>query len=344
MKGMRLPPIGKLDKEIFEEVIFPNLGKRDERVLIKPMHGVDAGVIDLEDKVMVVAEDPTFGMPVLMPYFGWAIVHICASDVAVFGVKPEFMTICLLLPPGTETAVFESLWQQIHKECEELGITIVGGHTGVYPGISYPLNGGCTVWGFGKREELTPPSNAKVGDKVIITKGPAIEATGILALQAEKELVENLGKERTEKAKRLFSEMTVVKDALIAREYAHAMHDATEGGLLNGLYEVANASNTGIEIWEDSIVIPEEVKAVCEYFHIDPLISISEGTLIISAKEENVSPLINSLKVCGIPSFVIGEIKEKGEGRFLVLKDGSRKELLPVKVDPFWNAYFKTLA
>lgn len=341
MKKISLPEIGKLDKEIFEQVIFPNLGKRDERVLIKPMHGIDAGVIDLGDKVMVVAEDPTFGMPVLIPYFGWSIVHICASDVAVLGVKPEFMTICLLLPPGTKTKEFEFIWQQIHNECQKLGIAIVGGHTGVYPGIAYPLNGGCTVWGFGKREELTPPSNAKIGDKVVITKGPAIEATGILAFQAEKELKKDLGAELIEKAKQRFFEMSVVKDALIAQRYAHAMHDATEGGLLNGLYEVANAADTGIEIQENLIVIPDEVKVLCRYFDIDPLLSISEGTLIITAPEANISPLLKSLKDEGIDAFVIGEIKE-GERTF-IRKDGRREELTPVKVDPFWRAYFSTL-
>jgi hydrogenase maturation factor len=237
MTKIGLPEIGKLDKEIFERVIFPHLGENDKRVILKPTHGVDAGVIDLGNKVMVIVEDPTFGMPVLMPYFGWAIVHICASDIAVMGIKPEFMTICLLLPPKTKRKTLECIWNQVHTECKKLGIAIVGGHTGVYPGISYPLNGGCTVWGFGKKRELTPPSNAKVGDKVIITKGPAIEATGILACQAEKVLRKKLGNKITEKAKQLFFEMTVVKDALIARKYANAMHDATEGGLLNGVHE-----------------------------------------------------------------------------------------------------------
>lgn len=341
MEMLKLPEIGKLDKEIFEKIIFPRLGKKDKRVFIKPMHGVDAGVIDLGDKVMVVAEDPTFGMPVLMPYFGRSIVHICASDVAVLGIKPEFMTICLLLPPGIKTKDFETMWKQIDNECKKLGISIVGGHTGVYPGISYPLNGGCTVWGFGKKEELTPPSNAKVDDKIIITKGPAIEATGILALQVENKLKAKIGDVLTEKAKRLFHEMTVVKDALIARKYANAMHDATEGGLLNGIYEIANASNTGVRVYEDLITIPEEVSAVCKYFDIDPLISISEGTLIITAPEHKVNELISSLKQQKIDTYVIGDITE-AEKTF-IRKGGSKQELKPVRVDPFWNAYFGTL-
>lgn len=298
-------------------------------------------MIDLGDRVMVVAEDPTFGMPVLMPYFGWAIVHICASDIAVMGIKPEFMTICLLLPPGTQKDILESIWSQVHSECEKLGIAIVGGHTGVYPGISYPLNGGCTVWGFGRKEELTPPSNAKIGDKIIITKGPAIEAVGILAIQAEKELKVKLGEELTNRAKKRFMEMSVVDDALLARKYANAMHDATEGGLLNGIYEIANASNTGVKVYEEMITIPEEISEVCKYFHIDPLISISEGTLIITANESKVDNLVSILKQNKIEAYVVGEIT-KSE-RLFIRKDGQQQELRPVKVDPFWNAYFSTL-
>jgi len=36
-----------------------------------------------------------------------------------------------------------------------------------------------TVIGVGSKAQLTPPSNARVGDRVIMTKGPAIEVAGI---------------------------------------------------------------------------------------------------------------------------------------------------------------------
>lgn len=337
-----LPKIGKIDKEVFDRIIFPHLGKFDQKVLIKPMHGVDAGVIEIdEEKVMVVACDPTFGMPVIMPFFGFLIVHICASDVAVLGVKPEYLTISLLLPPGTDIKTLEEFWRQISLECEKLGIAIVGGHTGVYPGISYPLNGGCTVWGFGKKEELTPPNNAQIGDKIVITKGPAIEAAGILAYQAEDKLKQVINKELIEKAKKLIWEMTVVKDALIARKYANAMHDATEGGLLNGVYEIAEASKVGVIIYEEKIPILEEVKVICDYFKINPLISISEGTLIITLPQEKTADLIKELKENGISAWEIGEVIERK--RVFIKKDGKEEELRPVKVDPFWDAYFSVL-
>jgi thiamin-phosphate kinase len=339
---MVLPKIGKIDKEIFDKIIFPHLGKEDKRVIIKPMPGVDAGAVEIdEERVLVIACDPTFGMPVIMPFFGWAIVHICASDVAVLGAKPEFMAISLLLPPETDVEVLKSVWLQISDECQKLGITVVGGHTGIYPGIGYPLNGGCTVMGIARKDELTPASNARVGDKVVITKGPAIEAAGILAYQGEEKLKRFIDSNLVEKAKNLIWEMTVVKDALIAKKYAHAMHDATEGGLLNGIYEIAEASKVGVKIFEEKIPILEEVKIICEYFQIDPLIAISEGTLIITVEEEKVDELIKELKENNIAAWEIGEII--AEERILVKRNGEEIPLKPVKVDPFWKAYFSLL-
>lgn len=337
-----LPDIGKVDRSSFDRIIYPRLGRKDDTVLIGPQHGVDAAAIELPDgSVMVVKEDPTFGLPVLMPHFGWAIVHICASDVACLGVKPRYLSISLLLPPGTSSETLENIWKEVHQECEKLGIAIIGGHTGSYPGIAYPLNGGCTVIGLGDKSQLTPASNAKPGDRLIMTKGPAIEATGILACQAEEELSKAIGPELTEKGKDYFFQMTVIKDALIAAPNAHAMHDATEGGLLNGIFEIAAASNTGVTVYEDKIIVPPEVKEICGYFNIDPLVSVSEGTLLIAARPDKAFRIIDDLNNEQIAAWDIGEITS-GE-RVFVRKNGTREELKPVSVDPFWAAYFSTL-
>lgn len=341
---MKLPDIGKLDEKSFDEIIFSRLGASSENVLIGPQHGVDGAAVYTDkqkEEVMVVAEDPTFGMPALLPYFGWSIVHISASDVAVMGVPPKYMTICLLLPPKSDKDLLVNIWQGVHEECQKLGITIIGGHTGVYPGIDYPLNGGCTMIGMGKKEDLTPPSNAKIGDNILITKGPAIEAVGVLANQASDQLQEKYGGKTVEKAKEYLLEMTVVKDSLLSAEYANAMHDATEGGLLNGIYEIAAASNVGCKIYEEKIKIPKETAQVCEYFEIDPLTSISEGTLIVTAPPDNTRQIKKKLSKENISSWVIGEIVE--EERTFVRKSGNEESLKPVKVDPFWNAYFQSL-
>ena len=45
------------------------------------------------DRVMAIAEDPIFPAPNLpLEIMGWFTVHIGASDVAVTGITPQFMT------------------------------------------------------------------------------------------------------------------------------------------------------------------------------------------------------------------------------------------------------------
>ena len=139
----------------------------------------------------MVAEDPILAIPG-QPFemFGWYTVHIGASDIAVMGVKPEFMTYTLLLPPETPEHQLETIIDSIHKAALELGIAIIGGHTGFYPGLSAPTIGGITVFGITEKNKYITPAMARPGNDLILTKGPAIEATGILSVFREKELSE----------------------------------------------------------------------------------------------------------------------------------------------------------
>ena len=144
-----------------------------------------------------------------------------------------------------------------------------------------------------------------------------------------------------QKAKGRFFDMSVIEEALLAAPYAHAMHDATEGGLLNGIYEVAAASQTGVNLYEDRIIIPDDIRAVCSHFDIDPLISISEGSLVIAATPENAAHIQAILKQKKIDCWDIGEVT--GKDKVFIRNNGNEQELLPVAVDPFWAAYFSTL-
>jgi hydrogenase expression/formation protein HypE len=57
----QLPDIGKISPEIFDELIFPHLGKKAMSVLVGPQHGVDIGIIDIGGgKVMAITTDPVF--------------------------------------------------------------------------------------------------------------------------------------------------------------------------------------------------------------------------------------------------------------------------------------------
>ncbi|MEJ2356124.1 MAG: AIR synthase-related protein, partial [candidate division WOR-3 bacterium] len=236
------------------------------------------------------AEDPIFSIPGQpLEMYGWYTVHIGASDVAVMGVRPEFMTYTLLMPPETPEEDFKTIVNSIHKTAKDLSIAIVGGHTGFYPGFVSPTVGGITVFSIADKGNYVTPKGAKPGNDVILTKGPAIEAVGILSVLRQEELVEKYGSPLVKKAQKYSTEMSVVKDALTAMEVGGvtAMHDATEGGVVGGLFEVANASGVGMEIDETKFVYPEEIKAVCEAFNIDSVAAIAEGSLCFGNRKGN---------------------------------------------------------
>lgn len=338
--------IGKIDFETFNSFLLKRLGKKDDSVLVPPMTGIDAGVIDIgNDQVLIVAEDPIFTIPGLpLEMFGWYTVHIGASDVAVMGVKPRYMTYTLLMPPETSEEEFRNIIDSIHETAIELEITIVGGHTGYYPGFASPTIGGVTVFAFTQKKAYVTPAGARPGDEVILTKGPAIETAGILSVVREKELLQKYPLSLVRKAQALCKQMTVVKDALVAMKAGGvtSMHDATEGGVIGGLFEVANASSVGMEIEESLFILPEEVKMVCDAFAIDPVAAIAEGSLLITVNKEFSSRVIASLSEEGIEASVIGHVIPDSSRRIIRRLDGKTIPLAIPSQDPFWPAFFQS--
>nr|MDO8091301.1 AIR synthase family protein [Candidatus Sigynarchaeota archaeon] len=356
MSNNTLPEIGKISPEVFDEIIYPRLGYKNKNIIVGPRHGVDFGVVDLGDKVMILTTDPVF----VVPEYGWErsawfAVHILASDEAVSGIKPTYMSIDLNLPMEMTKDELERAWTIIHEECVKLGIAVVCGHTGRYTGCSYPMVGGATVIGIGPKDSYVTPEMAKPGDKVIITKGPAIETTGIFATLFPEFLEEKFGKEFTERAKNVFWMQSVVKDALVSagvgvRENGvTAMHDATECGIWGGLYEISRASRVGMVINQDDIIVLEEVKLVCEYFseltgvNVDPFKAISEGTLLLTARPEKAREIVAALESEKIPASIVGEVVPEEEGITVIKGDGEEMKLTHPQEDPFWPAFYKTL-
>lgn len=339
------PKIGKIDVEIFTQFLLHRLGKPDPSVIVPPGTGIDAGVIDLGDgRALVVAEDPIFatpGQPLEM--FGWYTVHIGASDVAVMGVQPQYMTYSLLLPPNTPDTDFKTIVNAIHQTACDLGIAIVGGHTGYYPGFASPTIGGVTVFAIADKNTIVTPAGARPGNDVILTKGPAIETAAILAVVRENDLRGRYPDDLILMAQGLCRQMSVVLDAQVAKKAGGvtAMHDATEGGVIGGLFEIADASGVGMCIDEARFVYPPEVRMVCEAFGIDPVAAIAEGSLLITAEHASSPAIIHALGQAGIAASVIGMVTDTPERRMMTRRDGTTVPLAVPKQDPFWPVFFE---
>lgn len=350
---MAAPVIGKVNRELFERVIFPNLGAEDASVIVGPQFGVDFGVVRVGDYDLIFEVDPVY----VVPEYGWEksawfAVHILASDVAVSGVPPRYLFIDLNLPLRMTDEELERLWRAIHNECRRLGITIVAGHTGRYGGIDYPMIGGAVMVGVTKRDHFVTPAMARPGDVVIMTKGAAVETAGILASMFPEVLERRYGKEFARRAQEIFWLQSVVDDALTLaqlglRDGVTAMHDATEYGVWGALNDVAEASGVSIRVFREKLFVRDDVMKVLEAFSeltgikVDPFASISEGTLIAAVRRGLEDRALELLRSRGIEAAVIGEVVE-GKGVYLV-DDGSERPIRQPEQDPFWPLFFRAL-
>ena len=134
--------------------------------------------------------------------------------------------------------------------------------------------------------------------------------------------------------------MSTVKDALVAASVGGvtAMHDATECGVLGGLYEMAIHGKVGMNIYLDKIILQDEVKKTCECFGIDPFRAISEGTLLATANKNKALKIINALKNEGIPASIVGEVTSEKDGIYVFEKNRKYKLEHP-RIDPFWGKF-----
>ena len=344
----QLPDIGKVSSEIFDEIILPQLGRKRSDILVGPQHGVDVGVVDLgNDQVLITTCDPIFVVP---PYgwerSGWFAVHILASDAATSGLAPTHITMDLNLPLSMTREDFEALWQVMHHECDKIGMAIISGHTGRYEGCEYPMVGGATVIAIGAKDKYVTPNMARVGDHVIITKGAAVEAAGLFAVTFPHKVAEKYDETFAQKAEEIFWQMSVVDDALTAVEAGvrdqgvTAMHDATECGVWGGLFEMAQASQVGMQVDMEKIILQEDIEKICQLFDIDAYSSISEGTLVISCRPHKSQEVLNRLNDKGILCSIVGEFVEKENGLYY-FQNNKKIKLKHPKVDPFWAAFGK---
>lgn len=344
MKKVKLPALGKVHPDFFNRHIYRKLGKPDASVLVKPQNGVDFGVIDLGPRVLVLSTDPFYVASELgMEKAAWFAVHILASDVAVSGIAPRYLAVDLNLPPQISEDELVRLWDSVHRECRKLGISVVTGHTARYAGCDYPMVGGATMFGLGRKKELVNPLS-RPGDAVIISKGPAIETTGLMAAYFPEVIQERYGAAFLKRARDIFYQMSTVKDASIAASIGglSVMHDATECGIWGGLFEIAQHSRVGMSIDLDKIVLQDEARLVCSCFGLDPYKSISEGTLLATADRKKAAQIVSALEDEGIPASIAGEVTPREEG--MRIFSGNKISVLEhPRVDPFWSKFEECL-
>jgi hydrogenase maturation factor len=310
---------GKVDREFFASYIAGRLGASRADVHTGPKHGVDFGVVEVGEQALAVATDPISVLPALgYERAGRFAVRFVLADVAVSGLRPSHLAVSLSLPPELDEESFAAVWRGVDDECRDLGVAIITGHTAWYADASLPWVGAGTAFAVGDPAEMVFPDGARPGDVLVATKGPAVETTGLLTTLFPDQV--DLPAETLAAAQARLDDTGVVRDALAAHQAGavSAMHDATEGGLLGALFEMADSAGVRLVVESDAVPVMPGVRETCEQLGIDPWQATTGGTLLLAVAPDDTDALLAALDDRGTPAAVVGHV-ESGEG---VERDG----------------------
>lgn len=329
---------GKVPSEILQSIVFSKLGRTDPDVLLGPELGEDAAVIKVGNQVIVAATDPITGS---IEDVGWLAVHVNANDVATFGVSPRWFLASIMLPSGHTPDQLSKIMYQIDTAAKELGIAVAGGHSEVTESITQPIVVGFMI-GIAPTGEYVTSGGAKAGDSLIVTKTIGIEGTAILATEGRSYLTEQLGEDVVREGQQLRHSISVVKDGVTAfgTGFIHAMHDPTEGGLVNGIHEICDASELGCELENDIIPLNDATRQICECLQIHPLELISSGSMLICCASQHALQVIEELAAVDIEAVTIGRLHSDSTHRKIKI-DGSSHDLQRPTTDALWSALKK---
>lgn len=299
--------VGKIPPNLLKEYVFSNLKNHKKEIILDPGIGEDSSAIQLaEDEIFLVSTDPITGADKDM---GYLAVHVSCNDIASCGGEPIGVLLTILLPEASDKEDLIRIMEDANRASKEIDVQIIGGHTEVTNSVNRPVIS-ATAIGKVKKDKLVRTENAKVGQDLIMTKWAGLEGTAIIAKDCREELLKIFSEDFLNSAQNFANYLSVVSEGKIAADFgATSMHDATEGGVLGAVWEIAECSGVGVEVYLDKIPIKKETKDICNYYNISPYQLISSGCMIITTYDGN--RLVEQLKMSGIEAHIIGKITEK---------------------------------
>ncbi|MFO7716571.1 AIR synthase-related protein [Desulfosarcina sp.] len=311
-EGIALPA-GKLPNPFLEELLA-DCHIDDPSVIVGPSIGEDTAAVDIDgEAVLVLKTDPiTFATESIGRY----AVLINANDMATAGAEARWMLATVLLPCGFSRAQVRRIFVDLRDACTAWGVTLCGGHTEITDAVSRPVVAGMMA-GTIARKDLIRKRRMAPGDRVLVTKGVAVEGTAIIAAEFRGLLLEKgMTAAEIDDCSRFQNRISILPEARIAWTVGgvSALHDVTEGGIATALAELSQAGARGLRIRRDALPVYPQTRRMGELLGIDPLGLIGSGSLLICCRPDRTDRLLRAMAQAGIVITEIGVVTAAGPG------------------------------
>jgi len=267
----------------------------------------DSAVVPGADRIAVTT-DSFVVTPITFP--GGDIGRLCicgtVNDLLMRGAKPKYITCGFILQEGLEVAKLQDIVHSMAECAREAGVEIVAGDTKVVSG-----NGELFINTAGVG--FVPAGREVSAERVC--EGDAVIVSGYLGDHHAAILGSRMGISNDIKSDN--APLGAIVGALFdAGIDVHTMRDITRGGLATVLKELAQASNTTIELQEECLPVTVQVKNFCGLLGLDPLYMGNEGKLVVLVPQDQAEKAVEAMRNAryGEDACIVGHV-EAGEGK-----------------------------
>lgn len=289
---------GVESKQLIDKVFLRHLGK------FMPYSGEDAGIGKSAGN-FALSTDSYVVTPCIFSGGDIGKLSVCGSsnDVAMMGARPKFISAGFIIEEGLEFSTLEHIVSSMAKELDSLNLTLLSADTKVVPkGSADKIFINTTALGDIIYPNLSQ-NNLAQDDCIIVSANVGTHGSVIYCARNEIALQSNLQSD--------CAQLFPMLEPLFAQNLSiHALRDATRGGIASVLNEWAQASNMGIEIFEEQIPVLESVKGVCEILGLEPYALANEGVCVLSVPKQSCEKILNILHThsLGKNACVIGRV------------------------------------
>ncbi len=277
-------------------------------------------ILNLSDKFAISTDSFTLSPIFLDDEVNIGKLCVCGSvnDVLMVGADPEFLSLAFIIEEGLSVEKLDKIARSIKKECDKAGVQVVCGDTKVVPkgkGDEIYIN----TTAFGRIIRACETKNIRQGLSVLVS--------GDIGRHGAAVLMQRNALEASVK-----SDCKCLKDEVMSllRENVEvvAMRDATRGGLSAVLNEWARQSGLDIVIFEEKIIIKDEVKGICELFGYETYELANEGTFVLCVEKAHEQRALQILQKFNKNASIIGEVLENRKSRVILQNAYGAKRFL----------------
>ena len=325
--------IGKVSQTVLKRsMLKPLQYKRDEAMFAPSVEEMCYGVTCKEDEEVLHTSVVLYGDEKDLGVFALAQA---VNNLASRGARMVGMDVHIMLPPHAYESRLKSMIEHIESAGSAHRVQVLSAKAEVSPIINKAM---ISLHGVGilKRGKLLQSHMGKPGQDIVLLKWIGLEGTLRVMREKQAELEKRfvhtfLNKLNTMEGQ-LFSEEAI---GLAVQHGASAIHQITEGGILAALWEVAEASDVGVEVELKQMSIRQETVEICEFCHMNPYQLTSAGSLLVIT--DSGEELVQKCEDAGVQAVVLG--RTTADNARVILSGEERRFLDRPATDELWKLY-----